>query len=457
MALSKLSHVVLVCPHIETNVMKNLISLSFSFLWKNKPDRMKRCDATLPLDKGGLNMPDIEKFWAGLKLSWSRRLMQTDCLWQKILQLNLLAVGHELKDIWFGGPSLVKVIAYKLDNLFWREILSIFANIAEEAHFAHPHFFYHLNLFDNPCFSMNNTEIKRDDFSLLWRKKIIQIGDFFDCSQTPPNLYTLVQFNEKYNLKLNFLNYHRIKTCIINAAKDLNYKTYNPNLSDLDYPRLPLIHKLSCLSNKGCGIFYNTLRARDLARQSTAESEQKWHTELGTVLSVDFWDKIWKLNKGSHFSNKMKWINLQINRFILPTNYTVNKYKPNQDPGCSFLCTTHLETIPNLLWGCPVVREFWNMVGNILTYYYPQFRLGRKEAIFGDISTCSSSTINTLLSLSKQFIWNQKFSSKRLDEVKFINFIKQELKLLMDVMDSRGKIIEFREQFDSILEHFGIL
>ena len=140
---------------------------------------MKRCDATRPLDKGGLNMPDIEKFWAGLKLSWSRRLMQTDCLWQKILQLNLLAVGHELKDIWFGGPSLVKVIAYKLDNIFWREILSIFANIAEEAHFAHPHFFYHLNLFDNPCFSMNNTEIKRDDFSLLWRKKIIQIGDFF--------------------------------------------------------------------------------------------------------------------------------------------------------------------------------------------------------------------------------------------------------------------------------------
>jgi hypothetical protein len=179
--------------------------------------------------------------------------------------------------------------------------------------------------------------------------------------------------------------------------------------------------------------------------------------KLGTVLSVDFWDKIWKLNKGSHISNKMKWINLQINRFILPTNYTVNKYKPNQDPGCSFLCTTHLETIPNLLWGCPEVREFWDMVGNILTFYYPQFRLGRKEAIFGDVSTCSNSTINTLLSFSKQFIWNQKFSSKRLDEVKYINFIKKELQLLMDVMEFKGKIIEFREQFDSILDHFGIL
>jgi hypothetical protein len=75
------------------------------------------------------------------------------------------------------------------------------------------------------------------------------------------------------------------------------------------------------------------------------------------------------------------------------------------------------------------------MVGNILTFYYPQFRLGRKEAIFGDVSTCSNSTINTLLSFSKQFIWNQKFSSKRLDEVKYINFIKNELQLLMNVME----------------------
>ena len=38
LALSKLSHIILVCPHLAPDVLKNLISASFRFLWKNKPD-----------------------------------------------------------------------------------------------------------------------------------------------------------------------------------------------------------------------------------------------------------------------------------------------------------------------------------------------------------------------------------------------------------------------------------
>ena len=110
------------------------------------------------------------------------------------------------------------------------------------------------------------------------------------------------------------------------------------------------------------------------------------------------WDKIWKMQKNAICSNKMKWINLQILRFLLPTNYSVSKFKPNQDPGCSF-CPNHLEKLPNLVWSCPVVGEFWEMVGNILNFYFPDFRLGRKEAIFGDSKSNGDSVINTMILL----------------------------------------------------------
>ena len=78
----------MVCPLTDLNNLNELKNMTFRFLWKGKPDRIKREDSYLPVSMGGLNMPDIECFWSSLKMSWARRLMSPSCLWQKILQLN---------------------------------------------------------------------------------------------------------------------------------------------------------------------------------------------------------------------------------------------------------------------------------------------------------------------------------------------------------------------------------
>ena len=101
-----------------------------------------------------------------------------------------------------------------------------------------------------------------------------------------------------------------------------------------------------------------------------------------------------------------------------------------------------------------MVREFWTMVGNILNSYFPQFRLGRKEAIFGDIDTKGDSVINTMLILAKKFLWTRKFGSKNLDEIQFIIFMKQELKFLLDKMEYKGEGIRFSTDWAEIIQHF---
>ena len=455
MALSKLSHVALVCPHMEADHSLKLRNLIFGFLWKNKPDRIKRSYAMLPIDKGGLNLPDLEKFWASLKMSWARRLMKPDCLWQKILSLNLIYIDHNLEEIWFGGPKKLKIISGKLSNLFWKESIEIFSVITNEIQFARPYFFYNFNLFDNSLFSINNIELKSSDYALLWKRKICQVGDFFDCTKTPPELLALNELNEKYSLNLNFLSYHRIKEVIKNGIKKLNYKIFDGGLCDLEYPKLPLMHKLSCLQSKGCRIFYEVLKAREWSELSTADCESRWHTELGTILSVNFWDKIWKMQKQLLCSNRMKWVNLQILRFILPTNYSVSRYNNNQDPRCSF-CQNHLELLPDLVWGCQRVREFWEMVGNFLKLYFPNFNLGRKEAIFGDHESNGNSVINTMIIFSKQFIWTEKFGKKDLNELHYTLFMQKELKLLLEVMQFKGEMQSFITEWAEILQHFEI-
>ena len=456
MALSKLSHVAMVCPNMDPEILQRLNNMSFKFLWNNKPDRLKRSTSILPLELGGLNMPDIGAFWLSLKLSWTRRFMAKNCLWQKILSLNLLYQNHDMFDVWYGGPSLISSIAEKMTNLFWREILTAIAIFSNNVHFAHPYFFYNLNIFDNPLFSINNIELKSSDFLNLWNKKVCQVGDFFKRGETHPVILTLREFNEKYNFNVNFLNYHRIKAIIINAAQKLNNKIFDNNASDIQAPKLPLIHKLSCMQAKGCRVFYTVLKSRDWTGASSVDCENKWQTELGTNFSVDFWNRIWKINKYSIVSNKLKWINLQITRFILPTNYTVNKYNPNQDPRCSY-CNLHLERLPDLIWSCPVVRGFWSIVGTILTTYFPEFNLGRKEAIFGDVKSKGNSVINTMILLAKKFILKEKFGSKTINRLRYISFIRQELRFIIQTMEFRGKKVEFLKEWNEILQHFEVI
>ena len=102
-----------------------------------------------------------------------------------------------------------------------------------------------------------------------------------------------------------------------------------------------------------------------------------------------------------------------------------------------------------------MVRDFWEMVGNILTSYYPNFKLNQKEAIFGDINSKGDSVINTLILLAKQFLWRQKFGSKKVNELQYIMFMRRELPLLEKLLEFKGND-SFCQEWVPIFQYFEI-
>ena len=103
-----------------------------------------------------------------------------------------------------------------------------------------------------------------------------------------------------------------------------------------------------------------------------------------------------------------------------------------------------------------MVRDFWTMVGNVLKNYFPGFNLGKKEAIFGDVNSEGNSIINTVLIMAKQFIWRQKFSSKTLDELTYILYMKNELNFLIEIKEFRGEKSQFCTEWADLLYHFDV-
>ena len=55
----------------------------YDFLWDGKPDKIKRDIAKLKLEKGGLNMIDIDFFDKALKLTWIRRVICGKQKWKR--------------------------------------------------------------------------------------------------------------------------------------------------------------------------------------------------------------------------------------------------------------------------------------------------------------------------------------------------------------------------------------
>ena len=96
------------------------------------------------------------------------------------------------------------------------------------------------------------------------------------------------------------------------------------------------------------------------------------------------------------------------------------------------------------------------MVGNMLNSYYPGFRLTQREAIFGDINSKGDSVINTVILLSKQFLWKQKFGSKNINELQFILYMKYELEFLLKTAEFKGEKSSFYMAWDKILKHFDL-
>ena len=76
-------------------------------------------------------------------------------------------------------------------------------------------------------------------------------------------------------------------------------------------------------NKKGCSHIYKLYRAKPNLTRNTSSSEQKFHTKLNTMLSVDFWNKNWTIFYQLMVSNKIKWMELQLKLYLLTNNYTV--------------------------------------------------------------------------------------------------------------------------------------
>ena len=211
------------------------------------------------------------------------------------------------------------------------------------------------------------------------------------------------------------------------------------NILNNEKPVFPLLTNILLTSKKGCSHIYKLFRAKPNLTRNTSSSEQKFHTKLNTVLSVDFWNKNWTIFSQLLVSNRIKWMELQLKLYLLPNNYTVNKYNPLINPCCTF-CRQSLEEIPHLFWFCNRVKTVWLLLENVLFDIGLPLDINKLLAIFGDNKSNGGSWVNTILSLTRYFIWVEKFRKGTLSGNSFKVFMGLRLKVMKDIFTKKNYI-----------------
>ena len=189
-------------------------------------------------------------------------------------------------------------------------------------------------------------------------------------------------FCTRYNTDISIEKYIDIRYTITNTLQKL--KLPQSKINCAIFPQKPTLIDLVTYTTKGCSMFYKTLTRKFSLHNKIYLRDQKWHNELGTIYSVNFWDRARALCSNIDFDNKLKWLQYQIVRNSLQTNFIVSKFKPNISQLCSFcLHIDSLELISHLFWLCPYIQNFIGNVINFLNNHGLDYEPTKEQFLFG--------------------------------------------------------------------------
>ena len=150
----------------------------------------------------------------------------------------------------------------------------------------------------------------------------------------------------------------------------------------------------------------------------------KWERDLNCEISDKNWEGIHcstiKLTK----CTKLRYFQYRITNRYLTTNMTVSKWA-NVDQKCGF-CKDKVESIEHLFVNCIKVKKLWQALAKWLNYFcFIPFTVEPYPVIFNDYKCEYADMVNTIVLLTKHYIYVQKCYNEPLSFVGFIRKITQ--------------------------------
>ena len=382
--MSKITHILLSLPTPSKTAISQLEQLFFSFLWCNKPPKFRREIMEANTVDGGLKLHNLTLFDAALKIGWLRRYIVTRSKW------NTLPYNCDFDGLFRYGVDYIERLLEITFNPFWLNVLNSLKMLWKD-----DKIYICDNIFLTPLWYNNilRMQIKKD-----WLLRgVYNINDLLHADG---KFLTQIEFETKFNLQTNFLEYGAVLMKIKAFLQMRETPLYSHSA-----PNNCLLNVILQKDTKGVSTIYKLLLGKNTSIVENACF--KWNEKLGNVTeSFDFKKSFTKLNMFDDIYLRYIQFRTLHRRFF--TNNILFKMRIKNSPLCTF-CNESDDSNEHMLIECGKVKTLWMEVENwIAEVGVVGYVITDRLIILGELQ--KAHWINAVILLTKKVIFNSRIN-----------------------------------------------
>ena len=286
----------------------------------------------------------------------------------------------------FMGAEYYKELATSMCNPFWKEVLLAFSDLTQsivDNIACQP-------LWNNPRIQVNNNVI----YFKSWCAKGVHFVN--DVLKTDGKFLSYFDFQRKYNVQVNFLQYYGLCNAIRSG--------YNKNvISKIMEPTciIPETLFLILKVKKGCAHIYQSFLKHKIKE---CKSLTKWKQEFD--LDNIIWSFYYQIPFYSTVDINTRWFQFKMLNRILYMKDALLRFKLVTDNLCTF-CNNSEETIIHIFCSCIYSNEIWSKLEAWLSRNNVHIKLTNQNKLFGFYGR-SNNALNCIMIIVRKEIFAAK-------------------------------------------------
>ena len=377
---------------LPENVLTQINQILFRFLWRKKNcnrkayEKVKRSVVCGSFEKGGLKMIDVKQMQSAFLLQWAVRLCNArECeKWIHIPKGVFSEFGNHSVCFYATVKSKEFKGLNKISSYFWKTVLKTWldSNVQTEDFLS--------NLL------WNNRHVKYQG-RVLFFSEWIKGGILKTNDMQGPN--DLLSFNEVVSKigrsPARLLEYN----VVLSATRNFIRTVTEQNTLDIDVTQPPLFCAKKCFTCKQFRMCLSSLSC------SVPCAVRFWNHKFGLEIN----ETVWKTPRLCTAETRLRVLQWKILHNIYPTNIMLCKMQVRNNQKCSY-CNDEIDYIEHFFFFCPVVRPFWDFIGqHILINYNVKINISDRHALIGkqdreNIDTQTLIRINHIILIAKMCI-----------------------------------------------------